>query len=124
MGTCFSTPNCRIILPLITLGPPPIFSSAPSKLYFELACELLRPSEFAEDEFCMYPRKVRGSFHSSRWPVAPAGSIRSSNDRDGLSLSLRKMEKAMKAAITTPPTVPPTIRIVLVLTPPEDDEDV
>jgi len=28
------------------------------------------------------------------------------------------MEKAMKAAMTTPPTVPPTMRMVLVLMPP------
>jgi hypothetical protein len=100
----------------------PAFSSAASKLYLELACELLLPRDCAEDEFCMYPRKVRGSFHSSRWPFATVGSMRSSNDRDGLSLSLRKMEKAMKAAMTRPPTVPPTMRIVFVLTPPEEED--
>jgi hypothetical protein len=43
------------------------------------------------------------------------GSIRDSNAREGLSLSFRKMEKARKARMTTPPTVPPTMRIVLVL---------
>lgn len=111
-----------MVFPRNTFAPPPAFSSAASKLYFELACELLRPSEFAEDVFCMYPRNVRGSFHSSRWPLATAGSMRSSKDRDGLSLSLRKMEKAMNAKMTTPPTVPPTMRIVLVLTPPDDEE--
>ena len=32
------------------------------------------------------------------------------------------MEKAMNAAMTSPPTVPPTMRIVLVLTPPDDED--
>lgn len=41
--------------------------------------------------------------------------MRSSNRAEGLSFSLRKMEKARNARITTPPTVPPMIRMVLVL---------
>jgi len=41
--------------------------------------------------------------------------MRSSNRAEGLSFSLRKMEKARNARITTPPTEPPMIRMVLVL---------
>jgi len=51
------------------------------------------------------------------------GSIRSLNSLEGFNLSLRKMEKAMNARMTTPPTVPPTMRIVLVFTPDEEDWD-
>jgi hypothetical protein len=67
----------------------------------------------------MYPLKVLGSFHSSRWPAE--GCIRSLNSRDGLSLSLRKIEKPRKAIMTKPPTVAPIMRNVLVLDE-EDDE--
>jgi hypothetical protein len=40
--------------------------------------------------------------------------MRDSNAREGLSLSFRKIEKARKARMMTPPTVPPTMRIVFV----------
>jgi len=69
----------------------------------------------------MYPLNVRGSFHSSRWP-AVEGSMRELNSREGLSLSLRKMEKARKARTMNPPAVAPTMRMVLVLLPLELDE--
>jgi hypothetical protein len=107
-----------MVPPLIIGGAPllPAFSSEASNEYFDEAFEFdrLNRDEAPEDVFCIYPLNVRGSFHSSRWPPVD-GSIREENSWDGLSLSLRKMEKAIKARITNPPTVPPTMRIVLVL---------
>jgi len=105
-----------MVPPLMIGGAPllPAFSSEASNEYFDEALEFDRVNEAPEDVFCIYPLNVRGSFHSSRWPPVD-GSIRELNSWDGLSLSLRKMEKAIKARMTNPPTVPPMMRIVLVL---------
>ena len=65
---------------------------------------------------CTNPLNDRGSFHSSSWPPAE-GSMRELKSREGLSLSLRKIEKAMKARMMKPPTVPPTMRMVFVWLP-------
>ena len=112
-----------MVPPLMIGGAPllPAFSSEASNEYFDEALEFDRDrlnGASPEDVVCIYPLNVRGSFHSSRWPPVD-GSIRELNSWDGLSLSLRKMEKAIKARMMNPPTVPPTMRIVLVLLLPE-----